>query len=444
MGCRIRQFALGIALMIMLVSGCGKNEPPIVVSAAGYSPQRMQISWRYTTGNRYSRYFLYRDTEQIAYFPPSTLAYADTGLTPGATHCYEMYAPFLTGTIVDIFLLPFAPLADDLYSNEACATLPSLAPWAETAGLPVNPDLAIDVNGKTHLAWPTATGFGYRSNRSGSWIEESITLTNAPDGELALAVDINGAAHVAWVRQAVPSMIGYATNASGSWVTDTIHVDGTYQQAIDIGVDPDTVAHVLYYESTAKETHASGSVGSWSYAGFASGGNLPGFMGIFQLKVAVAPDGTVHFVRRDPNSLNHATNTDHAWSSRIGVTWNIRMDLAVAPDGTPWVAQWDQSVPPRLTLTTPDVPYWPTTWLHDAPVGVTTGDVSLTIDSSGVKHLLYMDDGYLVYSNTKGKFSRQFIDGRNISNPHIAMASGKVHTAYTELGTPQGIYAIQP
>lgn len=441
----INKGVLGLALATLLASGCGKKEPPIVVSADGYSPQRMQISWRHTTGNRYARYYLYRDKEQIAYFTADAETYSDLGGTPGVTHCYEMYAPFLTGTIYDLFLLPFAPFADDLYSNVACATVPTLAPWTETSNLPANPDLATDVDGNTHLAWPTATGFGYRSNRSGSWVNESITLTNAPDGELALAVDNNGAAHVAWARQAAPSMIGYATNASGSWVTDTIHVDGTYQKAIDIGVDPDTVAHVLYYDSTAKETHASGGIGSWSYAGFTSGGNLPGFMGIFQLKVAVAPDGTVHFIRRDPNSLNHATSTDHAWSSRIGVTWNIRLDLAVAPDGTPWVAQWDQSVPPHLTLTTPGVPYWPTTWLHEIPpYGVTVGDVSLAIDSSGVKHMLYTDDGYLVYSNTQGKFSRQFIDDRNINNPHVAIASGKVHTAYTELGTPQGIYAVQP
>jgi len=433
-----------LALALVLpAAGCGESDPPpIVVSANAYSPERIIVSWIYTTGDQYARYFLYRDDVEVAVYSYSFQTMQDTGRTEGTEHCYRVRGTIYSGTVADLFIPPGIP---DLRSNTACVTTPTVSPWAETSGLAPNADLAVDGDGFVHMAWPEATGFGYGTNRSGTLTMESILLTDPPDGEVAVAVDAGGAAHVAWVRQAAPAGVGYATNAGGGWVTGLIDSGDAYAAAVDIAMHVTDGPQVLLWRTTGHETHASGGPGAWVLTPFSDPlGQLPGALGLRQLKIGVAADGTVHFLRRDSNSLNHATSTDHAWSTRIGVTWNLPLDFAVAPNGTPWVAQWDQAVPPRLTLTTPGDPFWSDTWLHESASEVTVGDVALTIDANGTRHLLFVDDGYVVYANA-GQFSRQFISATTASGLRLAAGpDGTLHATWTDPVAGTTVYAHQP
>jgi len=87
----------------------------------------------------------------------------------------------------------------------------------------VEPTIALDGNGKPHIAWlfassPGDTPLVYQNRVSGAWSGQ-VTILGSPNAWPSIAVDGAGKAHIAVLHYGSKPGVYYLTNKTGAWVS---------------------------------------------------------------------------------------------------------------------------------------------------------------------------------------------------------------------------------
>lgn len=192
----------------------------------------------------------------------------------------------------------------------------NLAPLSMSVQVGVYNSIAVDSNGKAHISYINSNNtLNYAENTSGSWIKtEGLTTSSGVTGmAVSIAVDSNNKEHIAYIDRNVygKSCLKYTTNTTGSWVTSTVGTcDSTsYAAYPSIAVDSSTKVHIGYTGLSGLQ-YATNISGSWITSTVDSGGG--GYTSI-----AVDSNNKAHISYRTTyvsnNILKYATNTSGTW-----------------------------------------------------------------------------------------------------------------------------------
>jgi hypothetical protein len=179
--------------------------------------------------------------------------------------------------------------------------------------------LALDGSGHAHIAWTisgTGGGIGYTTNRTGSWVLETVAAIGTWP---SLALDAQGHAHIVYTEGGRTNgytdvVIRYATNASGSWVTTTVDDSAAYFARI--ALDAAGALHVAYSDrvfvagtgTVIRGAHATGGGASWTSEPIESelyNASVHGFL--------FDSAGKPHVIYRQPGSPRHAWEDAGTW-----------------------------------------------------------------------------------------------------------------------------------
>jgi len=165
-------------------------------------------------------------------------------------------------------------------TSTALAAVPARAATWTTTRITTNyfaywPSLALDGIGKAHIAFARPfSGIYYATNRSGSWTKTQVTASgddSSPsavigpyDSSPSLALDGNGKAHIAFQREGTNPGIYYATNRSGSWTKTQMTND--YDGSPSLALDGTGKAHIAFWRSGSGIYYATNASGSWTKA----------------------------------------------------------------------------------------------------------------------------------------------------------------------------------
>ena len=132
-----------------------------------------------------------------------------------------------------------------------------------SASRPIWPSIALDGNGKVHIAYDNANGLGiiYATNKSGSWVKRRVTSGN--DSVPHLTVDSLGRIRIIFTRTFVdsPRRIYYATNRTGVWATKRLPWNGPGSK-IHFAVSPKGTIHVVFGTEDAA-WYVTNAGGTW-------------------------------------------------------------------------------------------------------------------------------------------------------------------------------------
>jgi hypothetical protein len=187
-------------------------------------------------------------------------------------------------------------------------------------GLPTA--VKIDSSGFAHVALGLGPHsdyrLGYATNRSGQWEVTNLGVKTRNAGA-ELAVDAQGRAHLAWHDDSSSGGISYASNVSGAWVVEQVSARGGNEPVI--ALDPWGFPHVLYSEGATSARHGvkHNGTGSWTFD------DVGGSNGIaLDLKVDAA--GNLHALldRSQNPKVVYATRSAEgsSWSYKPLITLN--------------------------------------------------------------------------------------------------------------------------
>jgi hypothetical protein len=216
--------------------------------------------------------------------------------------------------------------------------------------------LALDAEGKAHISYLDVTNrvLKYATNKSGIWITETVdsaTEVSLADSALtSLALDAEGKAHISYLNDTdYDFSLKYATNKSGTWVTETVDSEGTVGQYASLALDADGNAHISYvyypgYNYVLK--YATNKNGTWvtetvDSIGFASS----------YTSLALDAEGKAHVSYLDPidsinGDLKYATNKNGTWvTETVDSTGFVGTYASLALDGDsrPHISYYDQT-----------------------------------------------------------------------------------------------------
>jgi len=318
---------------------------------------------------------------------------------------------------------------------------------------PIQPFLVVDRLNEIHVVYRDATNPGiiYASNRTGTWIRKR--LTSAKDLPYAITVDATQHSWTVFRREANDAVHFYViSNRTGSWVTTRLSIvpDDAYQ--IRIAVAPNGSLH-LSYSTDEKAWYATNETGTWvrRRLDFSFGMNST---------LALDANGKVHLLFEQctndagegfcvDGGIYYQTNVSGDW-----VTTHITNDEA----------DWAQDllvdaagkvhlvfVRPSNSQGVPDAPlgvYYGTnasgTWKYTRIAG--SGRLA-TIErtAGGVVSIFYtrLDDGVGIYraTNATGSWVRTAVVPEYALYPSSGMDSnGKLHLAFMRMAIDPGIY----
>lgn len=121
----------------------------------------------------------------------------------------------------------------------------------------VDPDLAIDANGKAHVVYAAIGGSGsagdkeiwYAENTTGSWNITQITINGFEDAKPCIRLETNGVVHIAWQGLTESFWdIYYTNNGATAFPNSNIRVtaSSTNETEPSLVVDPNGKAHIAY------------------------------------------------------------------------------------------------------------------------------------------------------------------------------------------------------
>jgi len=460
------------------------NSPPTAPSnltAKGVSPAQVDLTWTASTDDYgVAGYKIYRNGTNITSVPGTSAS--DTGLDPGASHCYAV-------TAYDAQGYESAP------SNQACATTPQdTIPPTPPAGLTAAFDSANGANPAIKLSWNASTDNGvvrgYKVYRDGVYLANT-TVTSYSDTGLsastqycytvsaydaagnesaqssqactttswtltmvddqvevewtAIAIDPSDTVHISYYdgrytgsNQQVGNL-KYATNASGSWSTRVIdNVGSTVYASTSIEVDPARVVHIGYYAFLGFELkHITNATGSWvPEIVDPNAGNVT------TVSLALDSVGHLHMVYNPNGNVTYTTNASGVWTSEvignIGAVFGGVTTAAIAVDslGKVHISYYDYANHALKCVNNVSGSWFTETVDSGSDVGTHT---AIAVDAAGKAGISYYDatNGDLKYAtNASGAWIAQTVDslgdvGRSTS---IVMDfAGKVHISYTDV-----------
>ncbi len=173
--------------------------------------------------------------------------------------------------------------------------------------------LAVDAQGKTHLAWIDGNGstgtLRYATNAGGSWSSAATVKAslgfNSGAGSPELRVDAGGKLHLLYYDTSSGGGTSYATLQGGSWVSEKLPTLGVYPRLVLDGATPVAVG----VESSAVKLCRRGASG-WTTS------LVPDILGGYLYRIAAARDGAgkLHLVywlgKSGGTLLRHAYGAD--------------------------------------------------------------------------------------------------------------------------------------
>ena len=171
------------------------------------------------------------------------------------------------------------------------------------------PALVLDGDDKVHLVYRDLSlgAYRYATDASGEW-ESTVVYTDGDvdygsTGYADIALDANGKVHLALYDSQNQDLV-YATNVSGAWQSEVVDSAGDMGQGVAMVIRPGGQLALAYIDAGgARSKLASGQAGNWQISGILAGGtSLP-------LSLAVDGDGFLHMT----DSLGYATNRGGFW-----------------------------------------------------------------------------------------------------------------------------------
>lgn len=200
--------------------------------------------------------------------------------------------------------------------------------------------LAIDSSNRVHMIYLVYKAglsyLRYASNVSGVWTSESIDNPVAPGiyyANNSLALDGNGRAHVAY--RAAGGFLSYASNTSGAWLTQSLGISGDYPS---IALDTSGKAHISYlaYGSNSSVTfsYATNRSGAWLIQPLEAVNTSSGIYS----SVAVAASNVVHVAYVNIDLINAKRDLRYFINGASG--WSVTSvdaseSYSLSPDSNP-------------------------------------------------------------------------------------------------------------
>lgn len=353
------------------------------------------------------------------------------------------------------------------FDDLTAAAIPDAAGVGDTLAM------AVDADGATHFVYfSSGTGSQYGHNAMGDWQLENLGSAEAvylaanstEDAaasigglgayrksagswqtpvyfghsysvvDTAVARDASGEPVFLYLEESTRAL-HFARQEDGAWVSTVIAADiGEGGYNIGLAVDAAGIPHAVYHygaTGTLNIADAADASGSAWNIGIIDDEGLPG------THCALALDGLdrphVSYYEEAGGHLKYATREDGAWVTQTvveeGVTgaWS---DIALAADGTPWIAYLDASES-TLKLATGGGP-WQTETI-DAAGGEY---VSLAFDEAGKPHSAYVAGAELRHARREdGVWRTETTDeAANTAEMDIAPYGDGVAIAYQSLG----------
>jgi hypothetical protein len=131
------------------------------------------------------------------------------------------------------------------------------------------------------------TEIRYVTNESGAWVSTRVIGTPGFTGQCSIAQGADGSIHIGSIGGGAK----YATNESGAWVT--VNVSATDGNTSSIGLDADGAVHMAW-QGGSDVWYATNMDGAWDAQALATD-DVDGYAPA----MAVAPDGTAHVIQWD-------------------------------------------------------------------------------------------------------------------------------------------------
>lgn len=290
-----------------------------------------------------------------------------------------------------------------------------------------HPSLALDSRGLAHIAYYTSAG-GLRRNLTyareahGPWSATDIDTRGSALWP-AIALDQNDAAHISYFFTEDPTSndtadLMYATNKSGSWVTETVDSAGRVGQESSIAIDSQGHVHIAYRETTTdndRVKYATNKGGTWQTSVVEAKGGPP--------SLAIGNDDRVHIgytytIGAEQAEIHYAVQSGATWSIETVTTSTAFTgpDLALTASNQPHLMYFDTTERNLQHATKAGATWGTTVIINDIDESFTP---SLAIDDDGHLHASYTNDnqqGRLEYlTNKSGQWVSSVIDESQIS-----------------------------
>lgn len=319
---------------------------------------------------------------------------------------------------------------------------------------PIQPFLVVDRFNEVHTVYRHATSPGiiYASNRTGSWIRKR--LTSARDEPYAIAVDADQRTFTVFRREASGVVrFHLITNRSGSWVTSRLSIVPGDAYGVRIAVAPNGTLHVVFGTDEAA-WYATNSGGTWTRR------RLDRAMGNWAA-LHLDPQGKVHLLFNQCTNdgvgtcegagIYYQTNVTGSWvTTRVTndqEDWS--QDLLVDAGGRVhlvYVREYGSQAQPDLPLGTFYVTNASGTWRQTRVAG--SGRMaSIERTRSGVVEIVFtrVDEGRGIYraTNATGTWVRSALVSEYALYPSVGMdTNGRLHVAFMRMAIDPGVYYL--
>ena len=354
---------------------------------------------------------------------------------------------------------------------------------ADLGGVPGHNGLAIDSQGRPHVAYGDAIGLHgcvrYAVRNAGAWTVTAIDTTNGIGGTISLALDQKDHPHASYNLSGALTALRHAYDLGSGFVIE--NVDSTDTTETWIAIDAQDGVHISYLDEThgaLKYAKKTGSTWSKEFV------DAVGYVGCYS-NIALDPEGVPHIVHYDQDNqdFKYATSAvrlvapagGELWSagSRQEVVWQGPgvVDVLLSMDGGLTYDTWISSVsahrvpvdvpaletdqarvkivrsqspysssssPSSFTIA-PDVysPWW--TELVD-PNGSAGNKASLRLDSHDHPRIAALTGSTLKYYASAG--SRWYVDSVASSSAYSSLAlekDGTPHISFTSNSAPKKV-----
>jgi len=233
--------------------------------------------------------------------------------------------------LIALFSLPGSAPGSGIESAQAAPEAFTFTTHQVTANTitDTHPAIAVDGNGKAHIAYEQDGDIHYLTNASGSWITTTIAADGYREFKPSIAVDSSGYVHIAhFAGDSSPYWLYYVENTNGGlWGGEQIqtvpvphpwHLDG------GIALDGAGRPYVVYavYDGNDYEIEMRYHDGTRAHApngGWGTGIITDNSLSDERPSIAVQSDGKVHVVYQQYNTTNwsedlyYATNASGSW-----------------------------------------------------------------------------------------------------------------------------------
>jgi hypothetical protein len=300
--------------------------------------------------------------------------------------------------------------------------------------------IVVDAAGDVHTVFHGGNSLRYATNKTGSWVNETVATVAAATSYPSLFLDAQGTLHVAFVDAS--GELRHAKRGSAGWTVATVVTPA--KGPTSLVVTPTGTVHILFTRGNNQELHHATSGATWTLtqvdAVAATQYSLPTSM-------VLDAQGKLHVVAglSEPFRLRYYTNASGSWvgssPGAISGSHGLWPSLAIGPTGNLYIShQASDQTKAVVFLTTRTAAGWQTITAETVPTasGSSSGRfTSLVLDGQEKVHIVYrnaVQDLLRHITNRSGAWVGQDLDtaGGNTGRwPALARApSGRIHITY--------------